>query len=184
MSVTYEKRTDATEAALKLAYEVRDQWHQHLKNCEPPVRISVLLAFNYDADGREMDEPPMMSDGHRDVARTKIIPLVDRADELADVRILLDGHYWKDTLPEAEKKAILDHALQYVDLQLDENNCIKTDSLGRPKLTTRDPDWKMTGFEAVARRHGEASIEVKNAKAFQERFGAVTLEAGSLYAGV
>jgi len=183
MSVAFEFDTDLAQEAKRFAADVVGRWHPDLKEHE--VTFTIGLAYNRDKDGQLVeDEPPLKDDQRAVYFKISTTPTVQRADHRADVQILLDGHHWTEQLPDADKIAILDCAISFLEVRLDKDKVIITDPQGRPKLGIKAADWDLRGFEAVARRHGEHSIEVQQGRKFQERFGQVVLaaEAAPLFA--
>lgn len=176
MAISYESRTDLAQAAKELTYKLRDKYYPDLRDHE--VTFSVLLAYNLDADGKQKDEPPLRDGDLRVLAKAKATDLISRSDENArpDAQILIDGHYFNDELPDDRREALIDGALAYFEIQLNEDKTMKTDSVGRPRFKIKTADWVLEGFSAVATRHGEAYHAVRHARKFQEEFGGVVLK--------
>jgi len=93
-----------------------------------------------------------------------------RALGLADCLVQLDGDWWQapDTKDE-ERRAVLDHELYHFLLVLNsEGSGPKLDSCKRPTIELRAHDFDFGWFKEIALRHGEHSIERKQALAILE----------------
>lgn len=176
MGLSYENKRPIVLEAKRIAYEIRDKWHQDLKEHE--VTFSVLFAYNLNEDGKEKAEPPLLDGDFRELVRPSVVNLINRSDERADCQLLVDGHWFKDELPEPDRIAALDEGIAYFEIQLNKDKTIKTDGAGRPKIGIRSPDFKVQGFAAVARRHGAHCIAVQAAQRFQKEYGDDVLNAG------
>lgn len=149
MVTTYEE-CDKSVATMNAA--VMKKYHGDL--ADAGVTISCLFA-------RNPDGPAVMVHGVPKSAKVKIMSLEDRAAGSADARIVIDEKVWEQ-LHDDQRRALLDHEQEHLELQLDANNLVKRDDLDRPKMAMRPHDWELTGFANVAQRHKEASIEVKH----------------------
>lgn len=91
------------------------------------------------------------------MGKIKVMSLKDRAAGRADAELLLDGDRWP-TFADEEQAAIIDHELTHLELCIGDDG-LRRDDLDRPKLRVRKHDHQFGWFDAVARRHGEDSIE-------------------------
>lgn len=141
-----------------LAAELLEAHHRPLHE----AGVSFYWEFaNVEAeDGKE--PPPALKDRGRQVAcRVKVTPYAQRTKGLADAVITLDGDRWR-TWSEAEQRAIIDGALESLELVCDrESGDVLADNCGRPRLRVRPGDLHVDGHEAVLRRHGRASLEAR-----------------------
>jgi hypothetical protein len=98
--------------------------------------------------------------GYAAAATVKINSLKDRAAGLADCRIILDGDGWEkwDT---KRRQAVLDHELFHLEVQRDQEDEIKSDDLGRPKLRLKLHDHQLGIFEEIILRNKEHSIDAQ-----------------------
>lgn len=155
---TYQR---ADREAKDLLMNVMDLHHTELS--EAGLKIDLLWAFGpVDKDGQKIG-PAIKHQGYEAAGVAKITTLKDRAKGLGDAEIVVDGDRWPHW-GEAKRRALLDHELQHLELvNIDGEDA--TDDLGRPLLKTRRHDHQFGWFDAVARRNGEASLEVEQARA-------------------
>jgi hypothetical protein len=167
MPVTFHKPDDDV---VRLVGEVMQDHHPLL--CEAGVRVGLIVAVS-DKEGVS----PLKSNGWPVYAKLKIVPLKDRLVKQYDVELLLDGGEWEG-LGSRKQEALIDHELSKITLknhgrlqgrvnpvtgEIEEGELwCDTDDLGRPKLTRRLGDWCVgEGFNAVVRRHGLSSLEMR-----------------------
>lgn len=154
---TYEKSTEDLNDSLAT---VMDRFHPHLRDAG--LTVDILLAH---AERDANDDPVGPALKHHDYeccATIKIMPLKDRVAGRSDTELLLDGDNF-DTWPEDQLRAILDHELTHIELQVDDHGHVKRDDFGRPLLRIRKHDRQFGWFDCVARRHGMNSIEMQQA---------------------
>ena len=84
--------------------------------------------------------------------------LLDRVAGRADIRIELDGDDW-EKLHIDQQDAALDRELQSFAVAKDNEDGVILDSHGRPKLKRRLPDFEVSIYTEIAKRHREASVE-------------------------
>lgn len=136
-----------------------DAYHSEL--ADAGVTVGVLFATP-----GENDDYALKLHGYPCAATIKITSYKDRVLGIADATITIDETQWDD-FDEAERKALIDHELQHLALQVDKEGQTKTDDLSRPKLKMVLHDWQLGGFALVASRHKAASLE---AQAFKEAY--------------
>lgn len=141
------------------------------------VSLCILMAYRDD----DSDEPPVKHDGYPCAAVISVIPYKQRVDKRADAEIIIDQKKWVD-FTEPQQRALLDHEITHLEIQVDEDGLVKTDDTGRPKLKLRNHDCQLGGFRAVAQRYGADAIEVTEARKFEEQYGDVTLQGEKLFA--
>jgi hypothetical protein len=147
---------------------VVEAYHPDLLSSE--VRIDVLLASPTD---REIDHdlPPLKLHGYAAAAVARVVPLKQRVKGCGDVEVTICEQSWKD-LDDDERTALIDHECSHFNLAVDhKSGQVKTDDCGRPKLKMRLHDVQAGWFLDVAKRHGMASMEVKQAREIQEKYG-------------
>lgn len=165
MPTTYEKADAEVMSEIKT---VMKQYHPDLVTLE--VKLSVLMASAArDEDGKRI-APAVKLHGVPRAATVQIIPYKQRAAGRQDAEIIIDADEWKERT-EQERAALLDHELYHLEPQRDEEGVWKSDDCGRPKLKMRHHDFDVGWFHAIARRHGDASYEVQQAKAFADENG-------------
>lgn len=173
---TYSK---APGEVLDLIAEVIDNWHPDLLEAE--ARIGAVMARpTLDRDG-EPKGPAMAKDGFPVLARIKRNSEEDRAGGKDDATITIDADHWETLDGEddglARQRALIDHELYHLEVQREKalpgqvKGPIKTDDRSRPLFRIRPHDWEITGFRAVAERHGRHSEERIQARQFHDRYG-------------
>lgn len=128
------------------------------------VTVDLLAAL---ADP-ESDEPALKFHGYQCAAIVKVNAYKLRVQGHADAEIVIDGERW-DEWSDAEKAAIIDHELEHLDLVVGKKGDVKLDKADRPKLRCKLHDHQFGWFDAIARRHKQHSIEVKQYEDFQLR---------------
>lgn len=152
----------------KTVQDVMERYHGDLDDAE--VTVTVLLAYGpRDAHGDPVG-PAITVHGVPAWASIKVTSLRDRAAGMSDAIMLLDGDRIDEWSYE-ELEAVIDHELTHLELRVDERGNVKRDDLDRPRLAIRRHDWQFGWFDEVARRHGAASPEVRQAKQLAEASG-------------
>jgi putative metallopeptidase len=123
------------------------------------VRIAALFMFD-----DENSDPVLMHNGYPAGAVVRITTLRERALGMADAVIVVDRAYWQ-TITHMQHCALIDHELTHLGRKLDSDTQQPIfDALGRPKLQMRRHDHQLGWFDEVAQRHGENSIEMRQAR--------------------
>lgn len=141
------------------------RWHVELT--EARVEVKPLFCRAYDRHGEAI--PAIKISGQAVIAKIKIVSLEDRVRGLGDAKLLIDANRW-ERMGHNARLALLDHELEHLEIKGDD-----LDDAGRPKLKIRHHDYMVAGFDAVAKRQGENSIEVQGAAALRERFAQLLL---------
>lgn len=129
------------------------------------VTISALFVFNDDSD------PVLTHQGYPAAAMARIVSTRERAAGLEDAMIVIDRATYSG-LTTKQCDALLDHELYHITRVIDEKTeQPKADVLGRPKLTIRKHDWQLGWFDEIVQRHGEHSMEVRQARELMEGSG-------------
>lgn len=149
----------ASEDVLGHIGRMFDQYHPELEG----ATIGALFVFD-----EEHGEPVLKHQGYEAAAVVSITPKKQRALGIADAVIVIDRAHWL-TLNAGQRDALIDHELEHLDRVIsketeDQPAAPQFDSLGRPKLAMRRHDHQLGWFDDVARRHGDASVEVRQAK--------------------
>ncbi|MCA9137265.1 MAG: hypothetical protein KDB00_10910 [Planctomycetales bacterium] len=158
MGKTYEK---APATCRRLIDSLLSQYHGALADFGLKVDC-LLVKAPVDADGHPTGPALQSKSGFPAAAQISITKLKDRVKGQGDAEMLIDG----DRYPkwdEPQLRALIDHELTHLEFTGN------VDDLGRPRLRLRPHDVEFGWFDAVARRHGEISFEVQQAKKF---FGA------------
>jgi len=169
MGVLYDQ---AEPEVHEMARKILEEHHKELKMPDGTfVRLCILMAFQKD---KNCEEPAVVLHGYPCAAKVSIIPYKQRVDKRADAEIIIDQQAW-DRMTLRRQQALLDHEITHITFEVDELGAVKTDDVGRPKLTLRLHDWDFGGFESIARRYGEDALDVQLVREFQEKYGKVAL---------
>ena len=153
--------TKADDEVLEIVREMRAAHHPELDEAE--VTVDCYFATEVKLHGYEC------------AAKVKKNSYAERVQGKPDATIFLSEDMWKDASDE-RRAALIDHELNHLEVQWAGTDTAgkkvaKTDDLGRPKLAMRMHDHQFGWFNAIAERHGDASYEVKQAKAFADENG-------------
>jgi hypothetical protein len=138
---------------------------EHYEEMLDGVTIGALFVFD-----SESSLPILTHQGYPADATIRITPVRDRALGVADAVIVVDRSRWSILSP-AQKNALIDHELMHLERDLDDDGDPKVDAFNRPKLRIRRHDHQLGWFDDVARRHGEASPEIRGARQLIEATG-------------
>lgn len=132
------------------------KFHPDLKKIE--AKIDLLFVAT-DADG-----PALTLHGYACAAVVRIIGKRDRAAGRGDAEIIFDREGYED-MTDAQRDALIDHELYHLLPAKDKNQKFKSDDQGRPVLKMRKHDREYGWFDEIARRHGDNSCEIRQARA-------------------
>jgi hypothetical protein len=113
----------------------------------------------------ELPETPLKLHGYRCYAVVKVNSPKLRAQGHGDAEITVDGDAW-DEMDTKSRAALLDHELEHLAVRCDKEGEPTFDKYGRPRLWMRLHDHQFGWFDAIARRHGEASLELQQFASF------------------
>lgn len=156
----YEK---ASPEVREIVERLVTQYHGPL--AEYGVTFDLLFAHAKTNENGDAEGPALKLHGYQAAAVARVVPYKARVLGQADAEIVIDGDRW-DEWSEAEKDALIDHELEHFELKLNKDGNLVRDDLDRPKLHMRLHDHQFGWFDSIARRHGEASGEVQQFKAF------------------
>jgi hypothetical protein len=143
------------------------------------AKVTVGALFVFDD---EKSESVLKHQGYPAAAVVRITPLKDRALGLADALIVVDRTHWQKLGP-AQMNALIDHELEHLTTVLDpDTGKPKFDGQNRPKLQMRQHDHQLGWFDAIARRHGEASPEICQARELLEQTKQLYFDFGQVIA--
>ena len=160
-------RYERAEQAIQLqAHDLLMEHHPDLHAAG--VTIEVIFGYasrnaDYEQVGHayKVRQRPVSSTS----AKTK---LIDRVLGASDIRIELDGDQW-ESLHVDQQAAIIDRELQSFAVAKDAEDGLILDSHGRPKLKRRLPDFEVSIYTEIAKRHREASVEcISMAQIYQQ----------------
>lgn len=161
---TFEDPSNKMEEAVE-AVRAFDCHRERLQD----VTIAVLSAH---ASRDEEDEPrgeALSCRGRPILGKIRISTTEDRAEGMADVRVLLNGDRWGQ-LSGPMQRAVVDECLTMIEVWQKDGAPIR-DDLGRPKLQQRPFDFELSGYHDVAARHGASSVEVHNFRVLFDEHG-------------
>ena len=168
MPTTYER---AGKRVQDLANEILCEYETHKPLLDARVRIDIVFArAEEDADGNPKTDA-LKRQGQKALGVVRKLPAKQRILGRGDAEILLDYHWWHREWEPDEQKALLDHELHHVMVQTNSNGTVKMDWANRPKLALRHHDFQFGWFKEIARRHGKASQEVKQAASILDNCG-------------
>lgn len=138
---------------------MRTEYHPELKG----VTVAALFVFD-----EEHGKQVLKLNGYWCAAVVSITPIKQRALGVADAVIIVDRSCWLTYGP-ARRDALIDHELQHLLRVVAPPSETSAggpvyDAVNRPKLTARRHDHELGWFDEVARRHGEESMEVRQAR--------------------
>lgn len=135
-----------------------DMYHAPLRDAG--VTIDLWFSKAATDDNGDPVGPALKLHGYACAGVAKINSYELRKKGHGDTEIKLDGDRW-DEWSQAEQDAILDHELEHFELCVDKKGRVKRDDADRPKVRCRKHDHQFGWFDAIAKRHGPASIEVQ-----------------------
>ena len=169
MPTTYHR---CPEDVTALAGELLCKYESHKPLLDARVKIDLVFACpDLDDEGHPTTNA-ISKNGVRALGLARKLGLKDRAMGRGDAEILVDHHWWTQTASEEQQRALLDHELHHLAVVAQkETDIAKRDDLGRPVLRLRKHDFEFGWFTIIAARHGEHSIERRQAKEIVERAG-------------
>lgn len=135
------------------------KYHDNLARAR--VRIDFLFVTTDGEDGCALK-----CNGYPALAVASVIPQKNRVGLKADARIIIDKEAW-DELTEKQRDALLDHEIQHFEAVMSDDT-VALDGNDRPKIRMRKHDVQLGFFSVIAKRHGEHSQEVIQARALVE----------------
>lgn len=153
-----------------MALAILCEFATHKPVLDARVKVDYVFAYADVDDNGQPKNHAMTKRGLRILGQCRKIKLKDRVLGRGDAEITLDGDWW-GLATEAEKRALLDHELHHIAVEVDSNGKALTDDFTRPKLTLRKHDHEFGWFSVIAARHGKAAQEVKQATQMMESHG-------------
>lgn len=166
------KTYSASSADLeKVIDRMKSEHHPDLDS----VSVSALFVFD-DESGEQL----LKHQGYPAAAVVSITPVRQRALGVADAVIVVDRAEWT-SLTAAQRDALIDHELTHLTRVVDEETGRpKCDAVDRPKLAMRRHDHQLGWFDEVAKRHGEASAEMRQARSLVAQTGQMYFDFGAM----
>ena len=166
---TYSK---APQNVVDLANAILCEFATHKPLLDAKVKVDLVFAHaDLDKNG-EARNYAISVRGVRALGQARKLKLKDRVMGRGDGEVLLDADWWAQADLD-QQRAVIDHELHHLEVQIDERGVIR-DDIGRPLLALRRHDFQFGWFSVVAARHGKASMEQIQARQIFE-------EAGQLY---
>lgn len=173
---------------LKIVQSIIDEHYQELRS----ARVTVeALTVHSDKEG----EDSLTLRGRPCYAIIRKTNTKERVAGRADAEIIIDRAKYQD-LSERQRRALLHHEVNHLQVRYDKDDEIKRDTAGRPVLTIREHDYEVGWFHNVAELYGSDSIEVHQARMllagklgqiyfnFDENQSAIALAASGPLAGM
>lgn len=123
------------------------------------IRIDWLFVAT---DDEEEGAHALTHGGYPADAVISVVGPKERALGNGDVKCVIDEARYL-TMTDAEKDGLLDHEIYHVELKRNKHGIVKLDEHGRPKVGMRKHDHQYGWFSEIAKRHGIASGEVRQA---------------------
>jgi len=146
----------AEQDVLELLDEVMRKYHRQLS--DEKVVVAVLMVHPEADRSGQAKAPAVVCHGHSALAKIRLAKVAERVLGKYDALIELDAPAWTQ-LPEAPRRALLDHELTHLVLCCDANDETREHGDGRPKRTLQPDDYMLTGFVSVVARHGQHAPE-------------------------
>jgi hypothetical protein len=153
MSKTYDLAPPHVHATVRAMME---QFHGELAAYE--VKVDLLYASTDDPE-----KPAVTLGGYPCYATVRITTAKERAKGHGDAEILIARDKYEEMSDEV-RNALIDHELEHLQLKKMKGGDVKRDDHGRPVLKMKKHDHQFGWFNDVARRHGDYSIEMQQAK--------------------
>jgi len=153
-----------------MAAAILCEFATHKPLLDARVRVDCVFAYS-DKDDRGVPKNNAITRrGQRALGQCRKIKLKDRVLGRADAEITLDGDWWI-AANDDERRALLDHELHHISVEVDSNGKAVTDDFTRPKIIMRRHDFEFGWFAVIAQRHGKASQEVIQANQMMDAGG-------------
>jgi hypothetical protein len=121
------------------------------------LTIDLISVTNDDPEGEALTHQ-----GYPAYAVVRVVDSKGRTMGRGDAEIVIDEAKYI-TMTDAQKDALFDHEIHHIELKLNKKGRVKLDENGRPKIGLRKHDIQVGWFEEIAKRHGAASLECKQA---------------------
>lgn len=153
-----------------MANDLINEFADHTALVTARVRIDLAFAFCDRDEGGLAKNYALTKNGVRCLGIARIIGPKDRAMGRGDAEICIDGDHW-ETIPDADRRALLDHELHHLTPKLDQSGGFKLDDMHRPMIRMRKHDYEFGWFTIIAMRHRDASPERQQAKMMMDESG-------------
>lgn len=140
-----------------------------------PLLKAAGVTIDYLWASGEKDEPAIKLHGAYAYACIRVTNAKERAAGRADAEMLIDKACY-EKMSFATRDALLDHEIYHLKLKTDRFGANQVDDHRRPILKMRSHDRQFGWFDEIAKRHGEASVEVQQAQTLKAQAGQVYFE--------
>lgn len=154
-----------------LIESIQAEHHAMLSEC------GVTIAADLVARPAEDDRPALVDRGVPIPAIVRRVGVNYRLHGAPDATITLDGNRWA-RMDNAHRAALIDHCLCQLEVRLTEQGEPVLDAAGRPTLVLKPPDLRISVYDEVIARHGEASCDHQQLKQAAEHLTQLTLPWG------
>lgn len=151
----------APEHIVKRTERMLETHHQDLANIG--LKLDILIATSDNG-------PAVAVGGYPALACIRVLNIKDRVKGNGDAEITIDASAY-EKMSSAQQDALIDHELAHLLLCRDEEGAALFDDHDRPKLKMRKHDYQFGWFTEIARRHGQNSVEVTQAKILWQEDG-------------
>lgn len=167
MSVTFEKCDLKVDENIVVILKLH-----HKEVAETGATIGAYYAVQEQNESGESPTPAIKVHGYPCLAKIKINSYPERVQGKPDATIFIDKGGWEKMAP-GEKDALIDHELQHLQSVREKDKPLiwKRDNIGHPILKIRKHDHQFGWFNVIAERHGDNSVEIKQAKMFANQHG-------------
>ncbi len=132
------------------------------------VKIDILGAWAATDMNGDTEAVALKLHGYPAQATIAVVSYKNRVLGGGDALLTVDVENWEE-LSADERDALIDHELEHLQLKTDKDGLLMRDDLERPKIQIRRHDHSFGWFDSVARRHGAASIEIKQLREFNDQ---------------
>lgn len=152
------------EDVKELVRRMADKFHPDVIESEVSVEC-IFCDAGVDEHGEP--KPAVKLRGVPCAAVIKRTTVEQRTQGMSDATIIIDKRRWEE-LTDPERAALIDHELEHIDVQREEDGAVKADSAGRPVIKLKLHDWECAGFRVIAERHKDAALEVQAMIQFEQ----------------
>lgn len=128
---------------------------------EVGIKLDLLTVAHDDEDN---DKPALTHGGYPASAVIRILDIKARLKGRGDAEIVVDEKVYMD-MADDQRDALLDHELFHLELKrVGRSAVVVLDECARPKLKLKKHDRQFGWFDKIAKRHGAASGEMRQAR--------------------
>ena len=159
-SISIPTQTKMSKIFSRSPDSVQERVVQLIKKYHPELHAIELKVDCISVVSSEAGESALKLHGYPCAAIVKIVSSKDRSVGRGDAEIVIDEASYSG-MKEEEKDALIDHELTHLQVKRNRYGLVKMDEHNRPKLKMKLHDREYGWFDAIAERHGLASLECK-----------------------